>query len=317
MYTSLVNASDSWQLFNHQGILYYRYIASSEPISGIENHVAAIGKSGNLHLLLTMQEEYPIYTYWNDNQWKSQKLPLKGHILGFSLDSQEQPHILIKQENKLEIQHIFLINSDWQKQNLPLNPSQSPILFKPLPQGKLLIISYSDTESPDVLITIYSSTEGWMNPVKIPIEYSVLKIFAYWYLNYIYFLLWTNVGNTKRIQLIIVDYEKMSQNSFYLGETNELPDTKPVLLGEKENCLFIWTNSNNLSFCLSQDNNKTWLTKQNTYMFYPAQIKTIKAPLGPSTTQVAFTKVSGLELTWPLIVDLKPILALCKATLSE
>lgn len=316
MFTSLTTSGDSWQLFYRQGLLKYCYTATGWPVAGIAAYTAAIDSAGRLHIVLTLEDNCLIYTRWQGNHWQSYKLPENGSVMAFSLDAYKQPHFLIQSTGNSKTNHIYLVGSRWQRQILPFKLVTPPLLLKPLSQGQLLLAGQDFyREEYKLFWTLYDLATGWMAPRFIAGKYPASEIYGYWYKGCIFILLWYKQKQTYILYLNIIDPREDNYRILSLGITEELPDDRPVFLYKDKILFFLWTSSNRLTFCLSQDSGNTWSEPQSNYLFFPTRVKAVEEPEGSSTRQVAFTKISGLEPDWPLLINFESFFSLCKSFL--
>ncbi|MBE3572277.1 MAG: hypothetical protein IMW95_04945 [Moorella humiferrea] len=310
----LATPGDSWQLVLHHNILQYSYIATGEPMAGLEDCTAVIDPAGRLHVVATLLNKRLIYARWQGHRWESSELPVNGSVLGFVLDSRRQPHLLLEEASRSEIVHLYLDGNRWQRQFLPFNLTAPPLLFKPLLLGRLFFAGQdASRERQLVFLTIFDPATGWQVPRPIIGAEPGNKIYAYWFEGYLYLLSWHSREKDYSLFLYVVDPEKNTSLRLCPGTTVDFPDDRPVLLAKEKNLLFLWTSSNRLAFCFSQDGGSTWSPPQSAYFFFPARIKAVEGPDGPSTRQVAFTKINGLEPDWPLVINFEPLFSLCRA----
>ncbi|OIQ60332.1 hypothetical protein MOTE_07340 [Moorella thermoacetica] len=318
MFTSLIAAEDSWQLVCSQGILRYRYTATGRPMANLLSYKAAIDRGGCLHVIVTLTDRRLIYARWRGNRWERSGLPVKGSVLDLALDTCGKPHLLLSRAPGTEIYHLYRSENAWRRQVLPFRLTGPPLVLKPLPRDRLFLAGHHTTrERGQVFLTVYSPTTGWQEPRALQDTGPEEKICGYWYQGYLYFLSWRKQEPGYGLYLNLVDPDGDNLESLYLGTLSDPPDDQPVLLGRDDTRLFLWTSSSRLAFCFSRDRGRTWSPPQSAYFFFPARIKRVEGPDGPSTWQVAFTKINGLELDWPLLIDFNPLFSLCKAVLVK
>ncbi|MGI9862553.1 hypothetical protein SDD30_14325 [Moorella naiadis] len=319
MFTSLVTLEDSWQLVCHEGILRYRYTATGQPMVNLQSYKAAIDHSGRLHIVVTLLDGRLIYARWQGQRWVSSGLPVAGTLLLLTLDSLGHPHLLLTGSRGRATHHLCRNDNHWRQQVLPFHLAGPPLLLKPLPQGRLFLAGQEAGKGKGhVLVTIYNPTTAWQAPqILLDTELAVQR-YGYWYQSHLYLLSWRQQESGYQLHLIKVNSaDNTILSSLSPGVVNDLPDDRPVLIGQGDTLLFIWTSSNRLAYCFSQDNGHSWSSPQSAYFFFPARIRLVEGPDGPSTEQVAFTKISGLELDWPLLINFKPLFSLCKAVLTQ
>ncbi|MDK2816793.1 MAG: hypothetical protein PWR22_1422 [Moorella sp. (in: firmicutes)] len=314
MVNYLATPGDSWQLVLRQGILRYSYTATGEPMAGLSASTAVIDLAGRLHIVATLLNKRLIYARWQGHRWESRELPANGSVLAFVLDSRGQPHLLLEESYRPEIVHLYLAGNRWQRQFLPFNLTAPPLLFKPLPRGRLFFAGQDASRGRQLLfLTVYDPATGWQMPRPLTGVEPGNKIYAYWFQGYLYLLSWHRQEKDSLLFLHVVEPEKNTSLRLCPGTMVDLPDDRPVLLAKEKTLLFLWTSSNRLAFCFSQDGGSTWSPPQSAYFFFPARIKAVEGPEGPSTRQVVFTKISGLEPDWPLVINFEPLFSLCRA----
>lgn len=311
--TYLTVTGDSWQLSLRQGKLYYNYTAAGEPPTGLRDYKAAIDADGQLHMVVILLNERLIYARWRGSYWESKRLPLKGSISAFAVDSHRQPHILLETSLQ-EIYHFYLEDNCWRRQPLPFQLTAPPLLFQSLGTKRLLLTGRGTSgERQQIFLASFSPDTGWKTYHYAIDTEPGNEIYAYWYKEYLFLLTWCGRETDYTLCLNIINLEKGTDRKIYPEGTVELPDDRPVLLAEEKKLLFLWTSSNRLTFCFSQDDGNTWSPPQSAYFFFPARIKAIEGPYGPSIRQVAFTKIDGLEPDWPLVINFEPLFSLCRA----
>lgn len=319
MFTSLVTLEDGWQLVCQQGILRYRYTATGHPMVNLQSYKAAIDHAGHLHIVVTLLEGRLIYARWQGQRWESSGLPVAGTLLALVLDSLGQPHLLLTGPTGSATRHLYRDDANhWRQQVLPFHLDGQPLLLKPLSQGRIFLAGQEvNNGRRRVLVTVYNPTTAWKVPRIVQDTEPARQRYGYWYQGHLYLLSWAQQESGFRLHLRVVNPDGAILSSLSPGAINDLPDDQPVLVGQGNTRLFIWTASNRMAYCFSQDNGYSWSSPQSAYFFFPARIKRVEGPDGPSTRQVAFTKISGLEPDWPLVINFEPLFSLCKAVLVQ
>ncbi len=317
MINYLATAADSWQLTLDRRILHYNYTATGEPMVGLEACNAVIDAAGCLHILVTLVNRRQIYARWRGHRWESRELPVNGTVLSLALDGYGQPHILLRKSGYKEIIHLYQEGSRWRQLILPFNIKDNLLLFKPLSHGQMLLFSQEDIpgEESRLCLTVFDPVKGWQVPHYLIGLAADSQNYLYGCAGYLGLLSWHRQVGSFLVKWSVIEPQGYNSRSLYLGTTGDLPDDQPVLLTRDKTLLFLWTSSNRLAFCFSEDKGLTWSSIQSAYFFFPARIKAVEGPEGPSAGQVAFTKISGLEPEWPLIVGFEPLFSLCKAVL--
>lgn len=318
MVTFLVTLEDNWQLVCHQGILRYRYTANGQPMTNLLSYKAAVDHAGRLHIVVTLLDGRLIYARWQGHRWESSGLPMAGTPLALVLDTLGQPHLLLTESPGAAIYHLYQRDRRWHQKMLPLRLVAPPLLFKPLPGGRLLLAGQEGAKGKErMLIAIYDPATAWQE-LRVAWEVEpVARQYCFWYQGRLYLLSWLGREADYRLHLRIINPTGAILLSLFPGTVSDLPDDQPVLLGQGKARLFLWTASNCLTYCLSRDGGQSWLAPQRLYAFYPARIKRVEGPDGPSTRQVTFTKINGLDLDWPLVISIEPLISLCRAVLVQ
>lgn len=317
MLTILTNANDCWQVFLKENVLGYKYMATGVPMSGITDYKAVIDSKGYLHIIVSLKSGIQVYARWVGSFWERFELPVHGKALSFHLDVYNLPHFLLYVSEIKNTIHVQKKGKQWIHQRLPFTISSPPLLVQSCDHGKFLLINenFMD-EKKRLYISVYSPADGWCLPHKLAGEYPPGNIYCYCNNDLLLFLFFYGKDEKYLVQMNLFVPEKNTYHSLPLGYCDGFPDEKPVLLIKKDVFFFVWTSNGRLSFIFSQDGGRSWLPPQTTYIFFPARIETLETQMGISNNMIAFTKVSGLEPQWPLLIDFETLFSLCRAIIA-
>ncbi|NLW06406.1 MAG: hypothetical protein GX039_00250, partial [Clostridia bacterium] len=233
-------------------------------------------------------------------------------------NSSGQPHILLQDPAGKQTIHMYLTGSHWQQLSLPFRLAINPLLLQPLTQDRMLLSGYSLNEKGQQLFwTVYSPANGWHASRFINGHFPLQDTYIYWCNELLYLLYWYKQDREARLFLKAINLSKGACRSLIPGISTGLPDARPALLARERVIIFLWTSSDLLHFCFSQDGGQFWSRPQSSFFFFPTRVKAVEGfPPYPAAC-LAFTKLCGLEPDWPLVVDIEPLAALCKAFLQK
>jgi len=226
----------------------------------LQSYKAAIDHGGRLHIIVTLLDGRLVYARWQGHRWESSGLPVAGTLLALALDTLGQPHLLLTGHPGSATSHLYRHDNHWRQQVLPFRLVGPPLLLKPLPQGRLFLAGQESNNGREyIFLTVYNPTTAWQVPrIVQDTEPAAAQGYGYWYQGYLYLLSWLPQESGYRLHLRLINPAGAILSSLSPGALNDLPDDQPVLVGQGKTRLFIWTSSNRLAYCFSQDDGHSW-----------------------------------------------------------
>ncbi|MGB9660590.1 MAG: hypothetical protein ACPL5F_01050 [Moorellaceae bacterium] len=315
-----VSGGDIWTIIGTSGLFKYSYSITGKSVPGISAYLATLDKAGKLHLVLKQGENCCIYAYWQGDHWKRIPLPqLEVNVLmGLVVDAHDVPHILMVSPDG-RINHLLYWQGSWRFASFPFTLARKPLCFVPEPSGKICLCwDHITGKDKSLYCARYSPGKGWSAPRLLGREKAETEVYVYHTSDdRLEWLAWEKQAEGYCIYYRVIedgDSEKMVAEA--VGRFTCLPDKQPALLQQGPDRLICWTSGGEFAFSLKPYIGDAWSYPQSDYLFFPAGLSPI---FGWSTLifdKLAFTKICGIQLEWPLILGAQQILPYCKAVLA-
>ncbi|GFN23735.1 hypothetical protein [Thermanaeromonas sp. C210] len=311
---------DIWNITSGPGWLNYAYILTGRPVAGIAYYLSSLDPAGRLHLLLRTAEGRNIYVYWQGRSWQTLSLPCRDgeEPYGLVVDGTGRKHILLRL-GPGRVKHLLYQGGDWLIRELPFTLPPEPLCFALEDSERLFLCWEEVTGGMKILLSsTYTRAAGWSPPCIIGQERKEAGIYFYGpEASRLYWLVWKPQGGSYGLYYYTRQRARRLSRKEYLGEVLELPDRAPVRLILGSATLLCWTAKGKFTFCLRESPGTTWSKVQTDYLFFPACLEAVAGWPDLRRDKIAFTKICGLDLQWPLILTAEQILPYCRALVSR
>ncbi|WP_084665485.1 hypothetical protein [Thermanaeromonas toyohensis] len=311
---------DIWKIYSWGGTLAYTYTLVGRPLEGISSFLGAIDKKGYLHLLLKSIGNQYIYSYWEGQRWCSLPLPVQGcgNLYGLVVDNTGKRHILLGLLG--EVVHLIRYHKQWFMKNLPFRLYGEPLRIQ-LWGEEYLFLCWEEIKQ-NVKKIFYAFYQGgdWSSPALLLEGPQEVKCYVYFTNSSkssfeIHSFVWEPQGEEYQLYWYITANSRSQVTTHVVGDTLGIPDSYPLLLSSRANHLLCWTVHGQFTFSIKGEEG-SWTRPQGDYLFFPTSIRPLLSWNGWNRDKVAFTRVGGLHLDWPLIVGVDQILPYCKGALA-
>ncbi|MBE3581719.1 MAG: hypothetical protein IMW96_08850 [Thermoanaerobacteraceae bacterium] len=307
---------DIWNITSGRGRLNYAYVLTGRPVNGIASYLSSLDPAGRLHLLLRMAEGRNIYAYWQGRSWQTLSLPCQdgAEPYGLVVDGTGRGHILLRL-GQGRVKHLSYQGRDWIIRELPFTLPPEPLCFA-LEDSERLFLCWEEVTGgmKKLLSSTYTWPAGWTAPSPIGQERKDAAIYFHGpEASRLYWLVWEPQAGVYHVYYCTREKARRLLRKEYLGETLELPDRGPVRLTLGSATLLCWTAKGKFTFCLRESIRATWSKVQTDYLFFPACLEAVAGWRGSHRDKVAFTKICGMDLHWPLFLRVEQILPYCRA----
>lgn len=309
---------DIWKIYSSPGSLSYSYTLAGYPLEGVSSFLGAIDKKGRLHLLLQLSGNEYIYSYWGGQRWYSLPLPIQSceRLYTLVVDNTGKTHILLGLQG--EGIHLVRYHEQWFIKNLPFRLYGEPLCIQLWGEEDLFVCWEEIKQNvKKIFYTFYQ--KNWSSPSLLFEGPKEVKYYVY-FMDIsdssfeVHSFAWKPHGEEYQIYWYITANSPPQVATHVLGKTLGIPDSYPLFLSSKSNHLLCWTVHGQFTFSLKGERG-FWSRPQGDYLFFPTSIRPLLTWNGWNRDKIAFTRVSGLYLEWPLIVSLDQLIPYCKGAL--
>ncbi|HBT47507.1 MAG TPA: hypothetical protein DEA73_06480 [Peptococcaceae bacterium] len=313
---------DLWNIDFSPGWLKYAYVLTGKPVKGIASCFSFLDRAGRLHLLLRTTAGSNIYAYWQGRSWEVLGLPYHSQDgtepYGLAVDCFGRGHILLRW-GRGRVFHLTYQEKECLIRELPFALSSEPLCFTP-GNNEGLFLSWQEVGGgmQQILSSLYTPKAGWTAPSLLGREKKDATVYFYPPDgSRLYWLVWEPQDSGYHVYHCSREKKGCPSRKEYLGEVLGLPDRPPLRLTLGSTILLCWTAKGKFTFCLGDFHGTSWSPVQDDYLFFPARLEGVTGWSGFHKNKVAFTKISGLDLHWPLILTVEQILPYCRALLCR